>query len=198
MADRTTRARKPRRTTTAGQATRERILAAAERLFAAQGFAGVSMPQIAQASGITAGAIYKHFASKADLFFQVVTRAVQEAPVGSEPSLPAAVAAYTTRRLRQVRQMAVEVHYAAAKDADVRRLLRASLDRQISDIAAGLSAAQAAGDVAGDDDPALVASAIMVFIMGLMHLETLKPSLIGDAAWAAFVKGRAEALLGAR
>ena len=60
--------------------TRGRILAAAESLFAERGFDGASMPAIAKASGITAGAIYKHFDSKADLFFEVVRRAVQSIP----------------------------------------------------------------------------------------------------------------------
>src|SRR5579864_8626546 len=56
--------------------TRERILASAERLFAERGFEGVSMPAIAKASGVTAGAIYKHFESKADLLFEVVRSAL--------------------------------------------------------------------------------------------------------------------------
>src|SRR5690349_23523927 len=61
--------------------TRDRILAAAQTLFARHGFAGVSMPSIAKASGITAGAIYKHFESKDDLFFEVVSRTVRSAPL---------------------------------------------------------------------------------------------------------------------
>ena len=186
------------RRTRAGDATRERILAAAERLFAAEGFDRVTMPDIAKASGITAGAIYKHFASKAELFFNVVRRAVDQAPVAPGASLPETVASYTTRRLKHVRQMAVEVHYAAGKDADVRRLLRASLDGQIGQIRQGVAAAQASGELAGHADPELVASAVMVFIMGLMQLETLKPTLIGDPRWAAYVKDCAAALLGAR
>jgi Bacterial regulatory proteins, tetR family len=47
--------------------TRERILNAAAQLFAEHGFTGASMPAIAQLSGITAGAIYRHFASKEEL-----------------------------------------------------------------------------------------------------------------------------------
>jgi AcrR family transcriptional regulator len=196
MASSTTTSAKPKRRTRAGGETRERILAQAERLFAAHGFNGVTMPAIAEASGITAGAIYKHFASKAELFFNVVRRAVEQAPAGG--ALPDAVAAYTTRRLKQVRQMAVEAHYAAAKDPEVRRLLRETLDRQIGEISDAVAAAQASGALSADDDPAFAATAAMAFIMGLMHLETLSPQLIGDPRWAAFVKDRAALLLGAR
>ncbi|HXQ11200.1 MAG TPA: hypothetical protein VN805_09440 [Caulobacteraceae bacterium] len=72
--------------------------------------------------------------------------------------------------------MAVEMHYAAAKDADVRRLLGHALDRQIGEIRDGVAAAQAGGDLPAGADPAFTAAAVMVFIMGLMHLETLLPS----------------------
>src|SRR2546429_852987 len=45
--------------------TRERILSAAAQLFAEHGFASTSMPAIAALSGITAGAVFLHFARKA-------------------------------------------------------------------------------------------------------------------------------------
>src|SRR5882757_9198196 len=61
--------------------TRERILLAATRFFAEQGFASTSMPAIAKASGVTAGAIYRHFDSKADLLFEVTRRALTSIPL---------------------------------------------------------------------------------------------------------------------
>jgi AcrR family transcriptional regulator len=48
--------------------TRERILDAALELFAAQGFAGTSLRQIAQVVGIKESAIYAHFASKEAMY----------------------------------------------------------------------------------------------------------------------------------
>ncbi len=60
--------------------TRERILDAALELFAAQGYAGTSLRQIAQAVGIKESAIYAHFANKEAVFRtlceQMVTPAV--------------------------------------------------------------------------------------------------------------------------
>jgi len=50
-----------------GQETRERILAEALRLFAARGFARVSIEEIADAAGVTKGAVYHWFADKDDL-----------------------------------------------------------------------------------------------------------------------------------
>jgi AcrR family transcriptional regulator len=186
--------------------TRGRILSAAERLFAERGFADVSMPAIAAASGITAGAIYKHFASKDDLFFEIVRRAVQAAPTPIAEAGDASGAArlarivgnYTTHDLKRVRQLAVEIHYASTKHPRVCRLLRDSVDRNIRQIADGVENAQRLG--AGDPalDPELLASAVMAFIMGLMHMETLLPKLAGDIRWRDFVQGRVLALIGAR
>ena len=43
-----------------------------------------------------------------------------------------------------------------------------------------------------------MASAVMAFTMGLMHMETLLPRLVGDPQWRDFVERRVSALLGAR
>jgi len=51
--------------------TRERILAAAERLFAEHGADGVSMRNIASAAGVTLALISYHFHSKAELYHGV-------------------------------------------------------------------------------------------------------------------------------
>ncbi|MBV8473129.1 MAG: TetR/AcrR family transcriptional regulator [Hyphomicrobiales bacterium] len=186
--------------------TRERILEAAERLFAEHGFDSVSMPGIAEASGITAGAIYKHFDGKADLFFEVVRRVVQSAPTpvasgeGARiaPLLSSLAAMYTTTKLKRLRQLAVEIHYASVKHPRVGGLLRQSVDGTIAEISKGVAGAQRAGELEPALDPELLASAVMAFIMGLMHMETLLPKLVGDAKWHDFVEGRVAALIGSR
>jgi AcrR family transcriptional regulator len=164
------------------------------------------MPRIAKASGITAGAIYKHFDSKADLFFEVVRLTVQSVPapaaaVGSEsvaPLLAGIVAMYTTHRLKRLRQLAVEIHSASVKHPRVRRLLRQSLDASIRQICEGVAGAQQAGKLDPAVDPELLASSLMVFVMGLMHMETLLPKLVGDPKWHDFVENRVLALTGWR
>jgi AcrR family transcriptional regulator len=196
-----TASRAPRRTA-GGAATRERILAAAERLFAERGYAGVSMPAIAAAAGITAGAIYKHFESKEQLFFTIVRRAVEATPtttaaegLAGPAALAAIVAAYTTRRLKRVRQLAIEIHYAAAQDPQVRRLLRSSVDYEIGEMTLRIGEAQAAGEIDPSVNPQLTATVVMSLIMGLMHAETLTPNLVGDAAWRDFIAATVERLL---
>lgn len=50
-----------------GQETRERILAEALRLFGERGYARVSIEEIAEAAGVTKGAVYHWFTDKDDL-----------------------------------------------------------------------------------------------------------------------------------
>lgn len=54
--------------------TRHRILDAAERVFQEHGVSHTSLAEIATAAGVTRGAIYWHFANKADLFDAMIQR----------------------------------------------------------------------------------------------------------------------------
>jgi AcrR family transcriptional regulator len=51
------------------QQTRDVLIAAATEVFGQRGFEGASLEEIAETAGFTRGAIYKHFASKEELFF---------------------------------------------------------------------------------------------------------------------------------
>ncbi|MDR3211259.1 MAG: TetR/AcrR family transcriptional regulator [Planctomycetota bacterium] len=55
--------------------TKERILIEVTILFAKRGFSAVSMRTIAEAIGIKAASLYNHFASKEDLWLEVVNHA---------------------------------------------------------------------------------------------------------------------------
>lgn len=59
------------------QATRDRILEAAEELFAQKGFEGVSVRQIMSSAGADVSLAYYHFKSKRDMFNQVMLRRVE-------------------------------------------------------------------------------------------------------------------------
>jgi len=54
--------------------TRERILEAAERLFAEKGFHETAMDEIVRASKVSKGGVYFHFPSKEELFFALLDK----------------------------------------------------------------------------------------------------------------------------
>jgi AcrR family transcriptional regulator len=72
MAYRTTERALARRT-----AVRERILRAAHALVAQGGFGAAQVAAVAAEAGVATGTVYRHFASKADLFAEVFRRAAQ-------------------------------------------------------------------------------------------------------------------------
>ena len=51
----------------ASKDTKERILDAAERLFAAHGFAGTSLRAVTKEAGVNLAAVHYHFGTKEDL-----------------------------------------------------------------------------------------------------------------------------------
>jgi AcrR family transcriptional regulator len=65
---------KPHRTRPTRGEVRDRILDAASKVFAAEGFAGATIDAIGQAAGFTKGAVYSNFESKDELFLALLDR----------------------------------------------------------------------------------------------------------------------------
>jgi AcrR family transcriptional regulator len=89
---------------------RERILAAARACFGRQGYDKTTNKDIAGAAGFTAGAIYRHFPSKQDLFIAVY-RGVQsivfshfEAAITDEATAP--------QKIKTILDLSVDLHAA--------------------------------------------------------------------------------------
>ncbi|MBR2836258.1 MAG: TetR/AcrR family transcriptional regulator [Coriobacteriales bacterium] len=70
--------------------TKQRILAEAVRLFAQEGYEAVTVEDIAQAVGIKAPSLYKHYKSKRDIFDHILQKMEQnDANNAEECSVPA-------------------------------------------------------------------------------------------------------------
>jgi AcrR family transcriptional regulator len=92
--------------------TRERLVAAARQLLEEGGYAAASVQAIADRAGVSAGALYRHFPSKAELFVDVFREAakrdlaaIDEAAAAGRcvERLEAAVATHARRALRRRR-----------------------------------------------------------------------------------------------
>jgi AcrR family transcriptional regulator len=70
--------RKRRTQTERREETRERVLAAAARVFAQRGFDATSLEAIADQAGFSRGAVYYNFADKEELFLELLDRRCAE------------------------------------------------------------------------------------------------------------------------
>ena len=64
-----------KRTREEAEATKEALVAAALTVFSRQGYGGSRLEDVAAEAGVTRGAIYHHFTSKADLYAALVADA---------------------------------------------------------------------------------------------------------------------------
>jgi TetR/AcrR family acrAB operon transcriptional repressor len=107
-----------RRTKEEAEQTRHSILDAAERVFEERGVSRTSLQEIAQAAGVTRGAIYWHFKDKADLFNAMLLRVTlpmeQAAMRSDDPMLTDPVA--------HVRQCFIDALKKTVNDPQVRRV----------------------------------------------------------------------------
>ena len=160
---------------------RERILDAAEVAFAARGYSGASVGEIAEASGITKPVLYDHFSSKHELFVALMERARDElvahgaaamrADAPAQERIRAAVAsffAFVDDHPAAVRVLFASPRETAELDAESRRV-QSEATAQIG----GLLTA----------DPRLARGRRGRARLLQMHAEFLKSGLHGLADW---------------
>jgi AcrR family transcriptional regulator len=102
--------------------TRDRVLAAAEEVFAAKGYEGARMADIAQAAGCSVGALYQRFKDKDALFGGI-------ADVFAAESRQRAAEAFADRKGGPAGKLRVFVNESTAHLNAHRGLMRAILER---------------------------------------------------------------------
>lgn len=174
-----------RKTKEEALATRASILDAAELLFHRQGVSRTSLHDIAQAAGVTRGAVYWHFKDKADVFTTMMDRVCM--PV--EDSSPRACPGAGATGLAGLRSHLQEVFHLVAHDERARRVieiatqkveyvdeLMAVRDRHlevrgghVAELAEMFEQAQAAGEVPASVPPRQLALGLHAIVDGLLH-----------------------------
>ena len=114
-----------RRTKEEAQATRNRLLDAAEALFHAHGVSRTSLQDIAAEAGTTRGAIYWHFKDKADLFNAMMERVTLPLERSLEPRGGKAVA----DRLADMRSAVMNALTQMSSDERLRRVVEVAIQK---------------------------------------------------------------------
>ncbi len=173
---------------------RERILDAAVRVFARNGFHATRVSEVAKAAGVADGTIYLYFQSKEALLVSLFENRVQRLLAFLETELPRAGSA--SEKLRRI----VEVQLGLLQgDRDLAEVItvivRQSTKRMkehaapkfaayLDAIAGVISEGQAAGELRKDVSPHLAARAIFGALDGLALTWALGKAEHGGLIWA--------------
>lgn len=115
-----------RKTKQEAQETRYHLLDAAEHLFLRQGVSRTSLQQIAEAAGLTRGAVYWHFKDKAELFQAMMDRATM--PLEEGMSLQSAGEA-PPLTLTELRWGLVNIFHCAVHNERTRRVFEIAMKK---------------------------------------------------------------------
>ena len=174
--------------------TRERLLRAAADAFAERGYDGTRVADIAAAAGVSSGAMYAHFASKADLLAgalrthgrRLLADLLAADPDRSVADLLLVIGRSLPRRRDARGYLIVEALVAARRDEDVAGPMRDYVGERADWIAGLMDVAQASGEL----DPALSPNALAHFCLLLAMGSALVPPdlhAVDDGEWTALL-----------
>jgi AcrR family transcriptional regulator len=176
--------------------TKARLLAAAADVFARSGYEGASVAEICAEAGLSSGAIYAHYGSKALLFGAVLQtfgarefdRLLGGADLGGDvASLFTTLGVGLDRRGRPECSLLVEGIVAAKRDPEVAALLATAFGGRERFFADLVREGQREGSVAADVAPAAVARLALMLALGSLLIGALDLAPTDHDEWAALV-----------
>jgi AcrR family transcriptional regulator len=185
---------RPRTRAETKAATRERLIAAAEDVFARKGYAAASVEEIAATAGYTIGALYAHFTSKQQLFLELlsarrarrtgrIVEALRAAAAEGHDrleSLPSLLADFT-RRDDTDSALQTEFWLYAVRNPETRAVLAAQIGARLDalePIFADLLANRHADPNVSPRDVTLV---VLALVQGLLRQRRIDPERVPDA-----------------
>jgi AcrR family transcriptional regulator len=174
--------------------TRERLLRAAADVFGERGYDGTRVADIAAAAGVSNGALYAHFGSKAELLLAALRahgRRELADLLAADPGAPVTelllqAGRSLPRRCDSRGYLIVEALMAAHRDDDVAGPMRDYTAERADWLAGLIEAGQANGEV----DPAVSPAAVAHFCLLLALGSSLLPGdlhPVDDAEWTALL-----------
>ena len=171
--------------------TRERLLRAAAGAFAERGYDGTRVADIAAAAGVSNGALYAHFGSKADLLVaalrthgrRLLADLIAADPDRSIVGLLLAAGRRLPRHRDAPGDLIVEGLVAARRDEDVARAIRDYLGERAGWVADLVRMAQSDGELDATVSPDALAHFCLLLAIG-SALVTPDLHAVDDEAWA--------------
>jgi len=171
--------------------TRDRLLRAAAEVFAARGYDGTRVADIAAAAGVSKGAMYAHYPSKADLLVdalrthgpRLLADAFAADPGQSITDLLLFIGRWLPRRRDAKGYLIVEALVAARRDTDVAVPMRAYVGERAACLGDLMRAAQAASEIDADLSPRALAHFCLLLSMG-SALITPELHAVEDDEWS--------------
>jgi len=171
--------------------TRQRVIDGAATVFAELGFERARVTDIAKAAGLSSGAMYNHFESKAELLAAVVechagNQLMRLVASGDASGLLDAIVArgkeLTGNRVES--PLLIEAITAARRDPDARRVLTAQVSGREDLFTQAIGLAQAGGEVVEDVDPRAVARFMLTVLLGSLLVQAMDLPDLDPDAWA--------------
>jgi AcrR family transcriptional regulator len=171
--------------------TRDRLLRAAADVFAARGYDGTRVADIAAAAGVSKGAMYAHYPSKADLLVdalrthgqRLLADAFAADPSRSITDLLLVIGRWLPHRRDAEGYLIVEALVAARRDADVARPMGAYIGERAAWLGDLMQAAQAASEIDAELSPNALAHFCLLLAMG-SALITPELHAVEDGEWS--------------
>lgn len=176
--------------------TRERLLDAAVRVFEFEGYAGATVAQIAREAGVSSGAIYAHYSTKAELLVDALRAHKERAtaalfPPGQRTNVAMLLTVLGARlgaRDPAATALLAEALLASRRDAKLAQVLAAALGERERLMAALISRGQSAGELTDDVSPDAAARFALMVGLGSMLVQTLDLPETDPADWTAFIQ----------
>jgi AcrR family transcriptional regulator len=179
---------------TTAEETRGRLIEAASQAFAENGYDGTRIAEIAHRAGVSSGAIYAHYASKAELLFaSLQARSAGEIAglvrTEMETDLLSTVLALGSKLdVPDARDsgLLIEAIVASRRDAELRSLLADGVKGRERFVADLIRMSQQEGDIDAGLSPDVAARFLLMIRLGARLLGILQLTPLDPEEWQRF------------
>src|ERR1700688_998670 len=182
--------------------TRSRLIEAASRSFAERGYDGTRIAEIAREAGLSSGAIYAHYQSKAELLLASLRARSKGEIAGLVRSemradlLSAVVALGSRLDVPDARDtgLLIEAIVASRRDTELQSNLAEGMEWREHFLADLLRASQHQGHVDEDVSPEVAARFLLMVSLGAKLLGVLQLPQLEQSDWRVFIGRLVDAL----